>query len=78
MEGKSDADLGTEIKGETGKVTGFMIVGKEALSEDTVILTVGAMGAEGFNEVSKFKLQRFNDGWKVDGRLKDTEASDTK
>jgi hypothetical protein len=71
MEGKSDEDLSTEIKGETGKVTAFMIIGKEAISEDTAILTVSAMGAEGLNEVTKFKLQRFSDGWKVDGRLKE-------
>jgi hypothetical protein len=68
---KSDPDLSATLKGETEKVTGFQIIGKEAVSDDTAILTVVA---QGINEVAKFKFQRLGNEWKIAGPMREVES----
>jgi type II secretory pathway pseudopilin PulG len=72
---KSDDDLSTRIKGEAEKVTAFKIMDKDAISDETAILTVMA---EGINEVGRFKLQRIGTDWKLAGPVQEGAAPNTK
>ena len=72
---KSDTDLSTDIKREMEKVTAFKIISKDAISEDTAVLTVMVQGVD-HNEVTPLKLQRIGGDWKLAGSVK--EAPTTK
>jgi len=66
-QGKSESDLAAENKAEFEKVTGYKIVDKQTVSDSEVILTVYAQGE---NAMTKFRLQRVGNEWKVAGPVR--------
>ena len=75
---KSDTDLSTELKKESEKITAFKILNKDAISEDTSVLTFLVMAEGDRNEITTFKLQRIGGDWKLAGSGKEAGASGTK
>jgi hypothetical protein len=59
------------------KVTAFKIISKDAISEDTAVLTVMVQEVE-YNEVTPFKFQRIGADWKLAASVKEAEAPNAK
>jgi RNA polymerase sigma factor (sigma-70 family) len=64
---RDENELAAENKKEMEKVTAYKILDKEAVSNNEVILTVYAQGE---NALTRFRLQRMGDDWKVAGPVK--------
>jgi len=64
---RDENELAAENKKEMEKVTAYKILDKEAVSDNEVILTVYAQGE---NALTRFRLQRMGDDWKVAGPVK--------
>jgi RNA polymerase sigma factor (sigma-70 family) len=67
VQDRSESELAAENKKEMEKVTAYKILDKEAVSDSEVILTVYAQGE---NALTRFRVQRLGDEWKVAGPVK--------
>lgn len=67
VQSKSESQITAENKREMEKVTAFKILDKEAVSDSEVLLTIYA---EGENALTRFKMQRVGDEWKIVGPVK--------
>jgi RNA polymerase sigma factor (sigma-70 family) len=73
--GRSVAEMINKDKEEIGRIKGFRIVGKNAISDDEVILEVFA---EGLGETLRASLRRIDGQWKANGPVEVDDKGNVK